>query len=817
MTTTPVNTPNRRPPADDIDLSKYFYMFLGNWYWFVLAVMLSLSASWFVNRYAGKVYRVTASLLIEDESNATRGIGSSMFGGNDMMAGFGLYPGYYNLQNQILILKSQTLVSKTLHSLNFGVSYFSDELLGPQERFDEVPFIVLPDNGRSQPLGVTFTVELKSDGTIAIDCEQTGDEIRLYSFLTEKTANAPGDIELDRTVKFGETIEGEGYSFVIVRRTDDPDSEPAEGTWMFSFNSYDDLTGEWSRVLNLTTLDQEASIVSLEVETSCPAKAQMFINRHLEMYLQRTLDKKNQVATNTISFIDGQLTTIADSLDITEVNLQDYRRNNQVVDLSFQSQQLFEQTKELDNQKAQIKMKDDYFKYLIDYLAANRESGDLVSPSVIGIDDPLLNNLVLDLNRMADQKTAMAGSGASRNPYMATLESQIRSAKARLEENTRNLLNNNNLAMRDVNTRLNSLMAEVRKLPQTERELLGIERKFKLNDNIYTFLLQRRAEAQIAKASNTADNEVIDPAKVIRPYIKPKPVQNYAMGLLAGLAIPALVLIIISAFNNTVTSEDDIKRITDLPLAGHIIHSMKDYQTVVLDDPKSQVAETFRSLRTRLQFFTKDNPSPVILISSSMPAEGKTFASVNLASAYSLVGRKTVLVGFDLRKPKIYSDFKLNGDKGVSTYLIGQNTLDEIIQESGYDNLSVIVAGPVPPNPAELAGSAKTKELFTELKKRFDYIIIDSAPMGAVSDAFSLASVADVTIILVRHNRTIKHILGNTIADAKANGLTGMSLLLNDISRDQGVYGYSGRYRYGYRYGYRSGYGYYSDGNGKKA
>jgi capsular exopolysaccharide synthesis family protein len=187
-----------------------------------------------------------------------------------------------------------------------------------------------------------------------------------------------------------------------------------------------------------------------------------------------------------------------------------------------------------------------------------------------------------------------------------------------------------------------------------------------------------------------------------------------------------------------------------------------------------------------------------------MPAEGKTFASINLASAYSLTGKRTVLVGFDLRKPKLYNDFNLKNDRGISTYLIGNHTIDEIIQNSGFQNLFVITAGTIPPNPAELASSPQTIELFTELRKRFDYIIIDSAPLGAVSDTFSLAAIADITVVLVRHNKTIKHILENTMSDAQANGISHISLLLNDISRDKGVYSFTGRYKYGYGnyYGY---------------
>lgn len=807
-----LNRPMQRPQhSDDIDLMKYFYIFLGNLQWFALALFLSVGTAYLINKHAVKVYRVTASILIDNKSGSS-GIGS-MFGGSDMMAGMGMSPDYKNFQNQILILKSQSLISKTLHSLDFSVSYYKDKILGPQEMLNEVPFIVLPDYSKPQPLGVDFIIEIQGNGSVKMESDVTGEKVTLYNFLTEKSSDGPEKINIKKDFTYGEKLEGDGYSFTVLPRGGEQKNGNAKpGKWYFSFNSYANLVDIWSELLDLKSVDQDASMVSLEINAVCPAKAQLFINKHMETYLQRSIDKKNQVATNTIDFIDSQLTSISDSLNITGVTLQDYRKNNKVLDLSFQSQQLFEQTKELDNQKSVLKMKDDYFRYLVDYLARNREAGDIVAPSVMGVEDPSLNSLVLELNKMADQKTAMTGAGEGVNPYLRTLEAQIKNTKLRLEENTRNLLNNNSLAIKDVNNRLEALMAEVRKLPQTERELLGIERKFKLNDNIYTYLLQRRAEAQITKASNIADNEIIDQA-IIRKPVSPKPMRNYVLSLVIGLLIPGTILVSINAFNNKITSEEDVKKVTDLPVAGNIIHSMRNYQTVVLDDPKSQVAETFRSFRTRLQFFTKETKSPIILITSSMPAEGKTFASINLASAYSLSGKRTVLVGFDLRKPKIYNDFNLKDEIGVSTYLIGQNTIEEIIQESGYANLSIITAGPVPPNPAELASSVKTNELFTELRKKFDYIIVDSAPLGAVSDTFSLAAIADITVVLVRHNKTIKHILENTLSDAKANGITGISLLLNDISSNKGIYGYTGRYKYGYGYGYGYGYSYNTDNN----
>lgn len=221
-TTFPQNTsqPARpmRPVNDDIDLLKYFYMFLGNWYWFVLALIVSLGIAFFINRYSAKVYRVTAWLLIEDESGKGSGLGASMLGGGDLMAGFGMYPGWYNLQNQILIMKSQTLISKTLHSLDFNVSYFSDEILGPQEKLSEVPFVVMPDYSKPQPLGITFSVKINGDGTFGLTCEVTGDEPKLYNYLSEKVNPLSAEIHADGKFKYGDVIQGEGYSFVLVPR-----------------------------------------------------------------------------------------------------------------------------------------------------------------------------------------------------------------------------------------------------------------------------------------------------------------------------------------------------------------------------------------------------------------------------------------------------------------------------------------------------------------------------------------------------------------------------------------------------------------------
>jgi hypothetical protein len=279
---------------------RYFYLFLANWYWFFLALFVTIGTAYLINNHSVKIYRVTASLLIEDKEGDNNMFNSSQ--GGDVISGFGLYPSMKNLQNQILILQSRSQVAKTLEELDFEVSYFKDEVFGTREVFTETPFVVRPDFSRLQPLGVTFMVTTHSDSTMRIESEMSWDAIVCYNYLSGRTSAGPREINLDRVVRFGETIEGEGYSFALIPREGaPPHGHGKDNTWLFSFNSNEGLLGQWTGRISLATMAREASMVSLSIETDCPAKAQLFLDKHLDMYLQRTLDKKNQFANNTIS------------------------------------------------------------------------------------------------------------------------------------------------------------------------------------------------------------------------------------------------------------------------------------------------------------------------------------------------------------------------------------------------------------------------------------------------------------------------------------------------------------------------------------
>jgi capsular exopolysaccharide synthesis family protein len=354
----------------------------------------------------------------------------------------------------------------------------------------------------------------------------------------------------------------------------------------------------------------------------------------------------------------------------------------------------------------------------------------------------------------------------------------------------------NSLARSDNEDQINKVNMQASVLPITERQLLGIERKFKLNNELYTFLLETRANLQMQKASNTADSEIIDPADDrFSVIVAPNPTTIYFISLIAGMGIPLMFFFLRFIFNKKLTI-DDIKRMTEKPVIGNIPHNTENKKMVVLEYPNSSIAEAYRLIRSRLQFFIKDTVSPVIVITSSMPAEGKTYTAINLASAYSLTGKRTLLVGFDLRKPRIYMDLNIDNEKGVSTWLIGKDSIEEIIRETSFKNLSVIPAGPIPPNPSELISSPKTEELIHILKSMFDYIIIDTSPLGLVSDTYHLASIADTCLLLVRPGVTLRDIYGLTLSALGNTQIKSLCVIINDLHTDISLYSYGEKFGY---------------------
>ena len=753
----------------ELNLQILFPLIIKNWYWFIIAMGIAIFCARFYIKHTLPTYRTSATILInstDDRATADN---------TQLLLGFGLPGGMQNIENQIIILKSRALIERTLKELPFEIEYTYKTIRNQLPLYPETPVRITSDEGIPLPKDREFSISYLGNKMFKLECEAD-------------------DFPLGKTASFGETIEIPGGSFRI---------ECKDETWFssnniqkvyFKIHSRISLVNSFIKRINVEMVSREGSTLRISLEGTNRAKDEDFLNKLIEDFQAISLDKKNTEADRRIQFIDGQLVGISDSLSMTENRLQQFRSSHRVMDLSAQGQSIIGQVTLLENERARLSLEANYYDYLADYLAKDVVGELPIIPITMGITDPVLTSLVQDL---AEQQGQLSTRGAGeKNPLQKNLEQRVRNTKDALRETLNGLRRANSLARSENQEQINRANSQASALPVTERQLLGIERKFKLNDELYTFLLETRAEQEMQKASNKSDSEVIDPADDrFSSKISPDKIKLNLIALILGLVIP-LIIISLNFLLNKRLKDEDLRKMTDMPVVGNIPHNEEKENTVVFDHPNSGIAEAFRLLRSRMQFLTKEALSPVILVTSSMPSDGKTFTAINLASVYSLLGKKTVLLGFDLRKPKIFQDFNLTNEKGISTWLIGKDKLQDIVQATSFENLSIISAGPVPPNPSELTALDKTEELLKLLRERFDYIVIDSSPIGIVSDTFHLASLADACLLVARSSKTLRDMLEKTISEINASGLKGVSMVINDIHSDSKHYGYGEKYGY---------------------
>jgi capsular exopolysaccharide synthesis family protein len=760
-----------KPQHDEIvDLKKIFKMIASKWYYFTITLIIALICALLYIRYSNPIYRVSATLLIDEEK---KGISAE---NNQILQGFGLGPSAQNLDNQIMVLSSKTLIGRTLDELPFYTEYYYRKLNYKVTLYPESPIKIIPEISDSLPRNIEFTCELLGNNMFKLAAESN----ELFNLST--------------TASFGEIINTPGGKFIIVLSDTIWPLKNNNDEIRFIFHDKRNLIESYKNRMSVDRISRTGTIVELSLEGTNRIMEIEFLNKLCEIFLYNSLEKKNEEAVRTIQFIDDQLIGISDSLVITENKLQQFRSTHKVMDLSAQGQVIIDQAMSLENQKARLAVEANYYNYLADYLAKDNVGQAPIAPATMGITDPGLTKLVTDLADLQGQ--FYSKSLGEKNPLQSQLAQRLRNTKEALRETLNGVIRSNNMAMSEITEQIRTVNAQASALPVTERQLLGIERKYKINDELYTFLLEKRAGAQIQKASNLPDNEVIDPSEADMVPVKPRKQLIYLFAIVAGLGIPFLWILLTESNDNKVREDNDIKTITDLPVIGHIPHSDSKKNTLVLEESDYHTVEAFRSLRSRMQHLTRDTKSPVILITSSMPEEGKTFTAVNLAFAYSLMGKKTVLVGFDLRKPKIYTDFGLGNEKGISTWFMGKNSLEDNIMKTPHSNLFILPAGPVQPNPSDLASLEKTNELLNLLKGQFECIIIDSSPFGTISDAFYLATLADTCILIVRQSLTQKDILEDTINELKSSDIKRLSLLVNDLGPDYKHYRYAGFNRY---------------------
>ena len=781
---------------ETIDIKAVLKKFSGHWYYFLLSIIICLFLAFLYNRYTDKIYKVSTDILIRDDNNSQLGV-------ENIMEGMELFSGKTNLENEEAILRSYTLASRTIKKLDLQMSYFMYGNVQKIYLYDHTPFVIQFDSSHCQLPDSEFFIELIDDNKfrLMVNCTE---QYTYDLFNDNRNKKLSANLDYEKIHHFNENIETPYFSFQIIKTSfyNDVIIED-KASYSFIFHSLDIITKNHVNLLNIKSTSKESSVLSLSIIESNRRKNIDYINTLAKLYILQGLEEKNEMAKNTIRFIQDQITKTSDTLDIIEKDLAIFKESNPNLDIINKDFGAFFQKQKVDGDISINQIHLSYYNELLTYLQKSEKTDNIISPTSVGVTNSELNSLINSLLTLNSEKKKLELSTTKSHPKYQSVLSQISHTKKSIIENLKNLISSTNIAKRNLEDRSIIFNSQINELPSKEKEYVKLKRKFIQSENIVNYLILKEQETSVAKEGTEADHKILDPAgdKDSLIPISPKNNLNFIIALLLGIGIPVTIISLKNFFNETIRSKSDLIKHTNIPILGVIGNSDKANSLVVLDNPKSVISESFRSLRTNIQYLASDKKNKVITVTSSVGSEGKTFCSSNLSLILASAGYKTVLIGADLRKPKTHHNFNIENIKGLSSYLINQSSISEILNSTKNENLKVITSGPVPPNPSELLNSERMKKLITDLKKDFEYIIIDTPPAGLVTDSVITMKFSDINIYVVRHNYTKKSMLNiiNNLHDTKQ--VENINIIINDYIVSSSSYGYG--------YGYGNGYGYY--------
>jgi capsular exopolysaccharide synthesis family protein len=763
-----------------IDFKRILSLALRYWYLIVTSLLITLAVAFIRNRYATRIYPVNASILIKETEET---------GGAELLYKNALIDPYKNYLNEIYILLSTPIVERVIQDLNFEVAFFKEGNLLTTEAYDYFPVaakVVHSKTNKPQKFRITFLSAEK----VKFEPSNGVSEV------------APQEFDLKDTIDYN------GLKFKILIKDKQVLRSYFEQPFIFYYTPAKDLAPGYAGKVEAVWAEVGAGVINLSINGPNPIKEIDFMSGLIDRFQKYDLERKNQAASRTVDFISKQLTDISDSLKFVEAIMERFKDKNVVTDMNAEALRLYERLESVENQRIELTVRANYYKYLTEYIQKEQELDKVIFPSSIGISDPVLNDLVSTMVNSQMEIKMMLNKEKLDNPLISDRRKRIQAVKGDIIEAVVNQKFTDQIRSNALTKQIKDLEKQLSYLPAAEREFVSIKRNYSLLENLYIFLLQKRAEASISEASNISDVITVNPPRAGGP-VSPKVSQNYSIAFLLGLFLPFALFVLVELFDTKVQSKEDIEKITSMPFIGGVGHNKLSTNLVVKSKPKSAVSESFRALRSNLNYFTNNKDRKIVMVTSSVSGEGKTFTSINLATVLAMSGKRTVIIGADMRKPRLYDDFNLDNAVGLSSYLSGLETLESVIQKTDIDNLSLISGGPVPPNPSELLLREKEVEaLFRLLKEQFDYILLDTPPVGLVTDAFVLSKYVDHSLFVVRQDYTPKAII-KVIDDYYKDGrVKNISIVLNDIYRSGPGYGY------GYGYGYSYGYGYAEKKNG---
>lgn len=762
--------------AETVDVSKILNKFLANKLFIIACAAVGIGCAWLFNVYSVPTYLVTASIIAKGEKEGV--ITEILKGKEDNTDISSLFSSRErNIADEIAVIRSKPLLEKVLQRPEFRIRYYEKGKFIDFELYKASPFVVVPVACEREPEDPVYLVYHQTSG-FRLGDEKTVATARVYAW---------GD-----TVKLSDKC-----SCIISQRPgiEQPAVANSPDVYYFQMYSLADVVQAYANSLQIPE-PKNTYVIKLNINSTQPERDKDFLNLLMAEYINEKIDRKTQAALKTIEFIDAQLGDITKSLLKVEDRLESFKRSNKLASGYMNTNTFFDKAAELEREKTKLLLMENYIDYIDKYMKESDEYDKILTPSSANVEDKVLNELVSELVQLQLEKNTYLRNAKEKNPFLTELNNRIANVKKSLQEAVVSVRATNTLALRNIEAQIKAAEASAGALPQKEREFVGINRLYTVNENVYVMLLQKRLEADLMRAAATVDSRVVEEA-TLDYQIGPKKVRNYGIGLSMGLLIPFGFIFLTEFFRGTIENVDELARISQIPLLGSVTHikNKDNKSTIILDKPKSSLAESFRALRSNLNFVLGNNKEggKVILVTSSIAGEGKSFCSVNIALVLALSGKKVICIMADMRKPKLSPDLvteNINTGQGLSTYLSQLAELDQVITPSVIQMLDLITAGPIPPNPSELLLSKQMELLIAELRKRYDYIIIDTPPIGLISDPMNLIQYSDANLYVVRYKYTpaekIKYI-NKIYAEGQINKL---SFIFNDVRSKVKGYGY---------------------------
>ena len=758
-----------------LSIKDLFYKYIRFFPFFLLSVAIALFIAFAYLRYATRIYSAAGSLQIKSQVSGGRSsdkVEEILMGDNQDQ----------NIQGEIEILKSKPLMARVVNKLDLQFSYTAIGRIKDENVYKRAPFTIrafeIADSSRSFSMNIKFINE------------------RQFRVNNEATI-----------IGFNQVFKNEYGVFSLIKK-----ANPGIGSeYNLSWHPTASVAASYAGLINVTPKISGTGLI-IGMETTNPQLAADIVNNLMVQYDSLTIEQNNFSTDQMLGFIDIRLAKLKNELDSIQGILLAYRQKNNLIDVAAQSSGYFEKITAADQFVNEQQMKLTVADMIDDYLRDKKNQFAKVTvPSSLGLEDATLNELVGGYNKTQLERQALLEANIPPdNPAVKEAEGLIEQQRQSVLENINNIKSSYTTAISTIKKRSSSEQSQLSDLPFKTKELIDLERQITTKLTLYGLLEGKREEAAISRASTISNSKIIDQATASSTPVKPNDRTIQIMAVLIGLALPALIIFIAEILNDKVTTRFDIEKITAVPILGEVGHSHSDKALVVNKISRSMVAEQFRIIRSNLQYVLNKTERPVILVTSSFSGEGKSFISINMGAVMALTGKKTVILEFDIRKPKVLAGLNMGKYPGITNYLVGKAELKNlIIPVPDQENLFVLPCGPIPPNPAELLLDSKVEEMFGWLRLHFDVIIIDTAPIGMVSDAMTLGKFADCTLYLVRQGYTFKKQVG-LIDDLYQEGkLPSVSIVINDVKLKAG-YGYYGYGRYGYGYGYGNN-GYYEE------